>query len=144
LGALMAYWYALDKGVVFSLRVLTFLIMIIFAAQSALTFSRGGLYCAMGSALAGSLFLVKSNRARVKLLVGAILIFTIGYFIVLPRLEALSQEKLKARFQNTAPTGRDRLAGAELEAWRENPFFGLGPGGAESHRHELVGQSGEG
>lgn len=143
LGALMAYLCMLDKGVTFSLKILTLLLMILFAAQSALTFSRGGLYCAVGSALAGSLFLVRNNRARMKLVAGAALISILGYYVVLPRLESFSRGTLTARFENTKTTGRDRLATAELEAWQDNPLFGLGPGGAETYRHELIPVSAE-
>jgi O-antigen ligase len=142
LGALMAYLYVLDRRVSFSIRVLTLVIIIVFAAQSALTFSRGGLYIAIGSALAGSLFLVRSSRTRIKLVVVAAILSTIGYYVVLPRLDAFSQGKLAARFQNTTPTGRDWLAAAELKAWQENPIFGLGPGGAESYRHDRLTRSG--
>ena len=137
----MAYFYMLDRGVSPPLRVLTLFIGMVFAAQSAMTFSRGGLYVAAGSAVAGSLFLVRNKRSRIKLVIGVALICTIGYYIVLPRLDAFSEGKLSARFQSTKTTGRDQLAVAELEAWQENPFFGLGPGGAESYRHELLSSS---
>ncbi|MCM3874270.1 MAG: O-antigen ligase family protein [Pyrinomonadaceae bacterium] len=143
LGALAAYFYMLERGVSHSFRLLTLFILVVFTAQSAMTFSRGGLYIAAGSALAGSLFLARSNRTRIKLVLGVAIISTIGYYLVLPRLDAFSQGKLSARFQNSKTTGRDHLAAVEFEAWQKNPILGLGPGGAEPLRHKLLHSSGD-
>jgi O-antigen ligase len=134
----MAYFYVSDRGGNIGLKALTLLLMVIFAVQSALTFSRGGLYIAVGSALAGSLFIVKNNRARIKLILSAAVICVVGYYFVLPSLDTFTNGKLEARFENTKPTGRDRLAGAELAAWGENPILGLGPGGADSYRRQSL------
>jgi O-antigen ligase len=138
LGALMAYFYVSDREGNIGLKALTLLLMVVFAVQSALTFSRGGLYIAVGSALAGSLFLIRNNRTRIKLILSAAVICGVGYYVVLPRLDTFTQGKLEARFENTKPTGRDRLAGAELAAWGENPILGLGPGGADSYRRQSL------
>jgi hypothetical protein len=138
LGALMAYFYVSDREGNLGLKALALLLMVAFAVQSALTFSRGGLYIAVGSALAGSMFLIKDNRTRVKLVLSAVIICVVGYWFVLPRLNIFTEGKLEARFENTKPTGRDRLAGAELAAWSQNPILGLGPGGADSYRRQIL------
>lgn len=143
LGALIAYLFIVEKGTSFHLRVLMLGALIIFAAQSVLTFSRSGFYISVGSALAGSLWLTTSNRGRMTVVIVAALLFTIANYVVFPRLESLTLGVVKSRFESTKLTGRDRFAAAELKAWEENPIFGLGPGGAEAHRHRILPRSGE-
>jgi len=135
LGALAAYLYAMDQRVAFNIRLLTLAILVVLATQSALTLSRGGLYVAGASAMAASLFLIQNTRSRMRFLVVAASLSFLAYYIVLPRLDALSKGGLKTRFESTKLTGRDLLAGAELRAWKENPLLGLGPGRAESYRN---------
>lgn len=143
LGALMAYLFVVEKGTSFNLRVLMLGALIILAAQSVLTFSRTGFYVTVGSAVAGSLWLTSSNRGRITDIFVAALLFTIATYVVFPRLESLTHGVVTSRFESTKLTGRDRLAAAELKAWEENPIFGLGPGGAETHRHRILPRSGE-
>jgi len=128
LGALLALLYVLtDKGN-WALRALMIAVAIGLTAQSAMTFSRGGLYTAGGAAALGVLYLSRDARARVKMILLAALLFVIVTFVVLPRLDTFTGGALSARFENTSSTGRNSIAGADLQIWLANPFFGVGPG----------------
>jgi hypothetical protein len=143
LGALLAYLCIVESRASYSLRILMLGTLVILAAQSALTFSRAGLYISVGSAIAGSFWLMRSNRGRITVIVVAGALFTIGDYVVFPKLESVTAGVVASRFQSTKLTGRDRFASAELTAWSENPIFGLGPGGSEGYRHRLLSSSGE-
>jgi hypothetical protein len=142
LGALLAYLYVLDREVSFNLRVVMLGLVLIFATQSALTFSRGGLYVAVGSVMAASLYQIRTRQTRVKFALAAVFMFAVAYYVVLPRLDAFSEGLFSVRFESTKSAGRDRFATAELRAWQENPVFGLGPGGAELYRQQEMTKSG--
>jgi hypothetical protein len=142
LGALLAYLYFLDREVSLKLRVVMMGIVLILATQSALTFSRAGLYLFVGSVIAASFYQMRSRQTRIKFALAAAFMVGIGYYVVLPRLDAFSGGLFSVRFESTKSDGRDRFASAELRAWQENPFFGLGPGGAESYRQEEMSHAG--
>jgi O-antigen ligase len=128
LGALLALLYVLtDKGN-WAFRALMIAVTIGLAAQSAMTFSRGGLYTAGGAAALGILYLSRDARARVKIILLGGLLFVIVTYFVLPRLDAFTDGALSARFENTSSTGRNAIAEADLRIWLENPVFGIGPG----------------
>jgi O-antigen ligase len=128
LGALLALLYLLtDKGS-WIVRVLMVCVTLGLAIQSALTFSRGGLYTAAGGAAVAVVYLSKDARARVKILVLSAVLLVIAIFVLLPNLDAFTGGALSARFQNTSSTGREQIAQADLHIWNENPFFGVGPG----------------
>jgi O-antigen ligase len=74
------------------------------------------------------MYLSRDARARVKIILLAGLLFVVATFVVLPRLDAFTGGALSARFENTDSTGRNTIAGADLQIWLENPFFGVGPG----------------
>jgi len=128
LGALLAFLFVLDKSSNLKLRVLMFGAMFFCGIQSALTFSRGGLYSAGGAAVLALLFLMRDRRSRVKVILVAAILFVTINFIVLPRLDSFTGGALSTRFQKTDPTGRDRIAYTELDVWKANPILGVGPG----------------
>lgn len=94
---------------------------------SALTFSRGGLFGGIGALLIASPLLVKGARNRVALFVGAVAVVAAVQFIVIPRLDALTEGAIATRFSDTDPTGRDVLIKTELESFVAHPIFGTGP-----------------
>jgi O-antigen ligase len=74
------------------------------------------------------MYLSRDARARVKIIFLGGLLFVIVTFVVLPRLDTFTGGALSARFENTDSTGRNTIAGADVQIWLENPFFGVGPG----------------
>ncbi len=128
LGALLAFWFVLDEKLKLQHRTLMFGLMIFLTVQSAITFSRGGLYNACGAMLLASLLLTHDARSRIRLVLMFALLFVVGYFLILPGLDAFTGGALMERFQDTSLTGRDLLIQADLQIWLEHPLAGVGPG----------------
>ncbi len=126
-------WLLTSKGGWINKLVL-FAVLVFLATQSALTFSRGGLYNAAGASVVALYFLLRDQRTRggAILAVGAILL--VGVFIVLPRLEQFTGGAISTRFTNLDLAHRDEIINADFVLWSENPVLGVGPGMAAVHR----------
>jgi O-antigen ligase len=108
--------------------------------QSALTFSRGGLYnLAAGIALAFP-FLVKDPGTRVKLIVAAVVLLVTCNYALMPALESFTRGTLSARFESVDTTGRLDLFMSDIDLWNENPIWGVGPGQSEYFRRPNMGK----
>ncbi|HVG35705.1 MAG TPA: O-antigen ligase family protein [Pyrinomonadaceae bacterium] len=128
LGALVAFWFLLNEKVQLQQRFLMFGLLLFFSVQSAMTFSRGGLYNAGGACLLAALYLARDVRARLRLLMIVALTVALGYYLIVPGLDAFTGGTLLERFQDTSLTGRDLLIRADLQIWMEHPLLGVGPG----------------
>ncbi len=137
LGAVLCFFLLLDDQVPTKLKALLAAVMAFLAAQSALTFSRGGLYNAVVAILLASYFLLDDASTRVRFVLSVSVVLVAGYFVVLPRLDAYTGGALSARFEDTSLTNRGEIAQLDLEIWADNPVLGVGPGMAKSHRGEL-------
>lgn len=129
LGALVAIFMALDSRVSNRGRALMLSLAVFLGIQSALTFSRNGLYGAVICGGLTAILMLRDKKARVKLIFAVGLIFVLAS-IFAPRLDSFTNGALSSRFQNTSSTGRDRIALADVEIWKENILFGVGPGGS--------------
>ncbi|MBN2474327.1 MAG: hypothetical protein JXB62_06950 [Pirellulales bacterium] len=116
------------------LRYLMFLLAVVLAAQSALTFSRSGLYLAVISSCVGAAYMLRDARSRTRVLCGVCFVYVIGAYVVIPRLDAFTENRLSRRFSERHLTGRDRLMLADLDLWWKNPILGAGPGMGYAHR----------
>ena len=141
LGALLALFCVVGLRSQRGGRPVFFLIAVGLAAQSAMTFSRGGLYCAAGAALVAALFLLTDAGARMRLLLAAVLLFLAGRYVVLPKLDEFTGGMLSARFQSTSLTGRDRIIATDLRIFSEHPLLGVGPGRAPEERERILGRA---
>ncbi len=128
LGALLLWLCLQEPGWQLSLRAVLFAGVVWLAAQSAITFSRGGVYGAVGGALLASIYLVRDNRMRMRLIGVPILIFLVGQFVLWPRLDEFTGGALTTRFQETETTHRGDISESDFELWTRNPMFGVGPG----------------
>ena len=142
LGALFALLYMLTEEKQKNLKVIMFGLMLFLASQSALTFSRGGLWIAAISGLVVFLYLVRDRRTRFRVLSVAGLLFIIGHYILLPQLDAFTGGALSERFRDLSTTNRDRLMRADLAIFEDYPFLGVGPGMATYYRGAVAGVSG--
>jgi O-antigen ligase len=124
-----------------SLQVFVFGTMFIFAIQTALTFSRGGLYMASGSAVVASVFLLRARGMRLVLVFVIASLLALTSYVVFPRLEAFTGGRLSTRFKNLDTTGRDKILLFELKIWSEHPVLGVGPGGANRLRRAFFGHA---
>jgi O-antigen ligase len=142
---------ALGLGVVMCFLILTskdggrvwkgFLIGLIiwFAIQSALTFSRSGLYYAAAAMLAGTVFMVSDLRRLVVVLVLALPLLGLGWFVVVPMLDAYTGGALIKRFGNTSLTGRNLLMENDLDLFLDHPALGVGVGLGDASRSNARG-----
>lgn len=103
----------------------TLLLMI---SQSAFTFSRNGIYCGVGASILAIPFLVVDAKARKRLLFFIPVLAVILIFVLIPRIDEFTGGKLTDRFEQTSGSGREDILAAELELWKSNPVFGVGPG----------------
>lgn len=141
LGALTIFIYLLIEKRGWWLKALLFAAMAAMAAQSALTFSRTGLYNAGISAVAATFYLARDGRTRLKILGVIVIGFLVANYLLLPKLDEFTSGALLTRFRNTSLTGRDTIIRADLQIWSDNPVFGVGPGQATTLRAESYRES---
>ncbi len=114
------------------------IVALFFAAQSVMTFSRGGMYNAVGAIgvviLIGQKDLVTAAK-RAGLLAAIAMIFVLGIF---PVLNNYTGGNLQARFEDTGTTKRADIAASDLEIFWENPVLGVGVGQAYAYRERLL------
>lgn len=139
LGALVAFLAGMMSSGGRAFKVVSFLIALFLSTMSALTFSRTGLYTAAVVSVIAIFFLIREPRLRLQLIAGLGVVLLGAYFLVLPRLENMTEGKLGRRFANTTLTGRDRIALGDIQLFFENPVFGIGPGQARDKRTTDVG-----
>jgi hypothetical protein len=128
LGILCAlFWFLMQKGKL-TLKALLIALILWFAIQSGLTFSRSGIYLTALSAFAGVIPLLRNARARWMVLSLAVVVSTLAYFVVLPMLDEFTGGALQKRFMNQDLTHRDVIMKEQLEMFLSNPLFGVGVG----------------
>ncbi len=109
-------------------------LLLLFATQSAMTFSRGGLYLAASCTAVAGLPLLQEPRYRRRLLIGAILVGAVAIFWIVPRLLSYTGGAIATRFTETSTTGRTEIVLADLDTWVRSPVLGVGPGQAKERR----------
>jgi O-antigen ligase len=129
LAALGAVLLILEDRASKTFRVLMFLLMAFLLIQSAMTYSRGGLYAFSGAVIVAFFFYVARDSTKFwRLVAVGIVALLLADYVVMPKLDALTDGSLTKRFTDFGLTGRDTLAASELELFRENLVFGVGPG----------------
>ncbi len=137
LGALVAFLYLFVDRQHKSLRVLMIGCTIWLLAQAALTFSRGGVWTAIGAIGVAIFYLLRNRKSRTIFVSTSTVIFLVGYFFVFPALEDFTGRTLGARFQSFESTGRDKIVKGDLLAFNENPLLGVGPGQSKAY-HSIL------
>lgn len=141
LGILSALLYVLLEKRSWSIKALLFTVVVGLAAQSALTFSRTGLYSAGLSLLVALFYLARDSQARFKLVLLGLSLFLLANYLIFPALDEFTGGALANRFQNTSLTGRETILQSDLEIWGQNPIFGVGPGLVTSSRGNTYRES---
>ena len=137
LGLLAAFLYIFYNRSSHLLNFIMIGIMLWTGVQSALTFSRGGLWGAFGAVAVAAFFLVRDSRQRTLFLFVGVLFYLLVSIVVFPVLDQFTEGNLARRFQDLDTTGRIEIIQADLQAYRENPVFGLGVGESKNY-HALV------
>lgn len=100
-----------------------------FAAQSVMTFSRGGIYNAAGGiivmVLAGLLWSPKVTLGRLAPFAALVVLFLILLFPVMNRFTG---GQLQERFEDTGTASRTEIAESDVELFLDNPILGVGVG----------------
>jgi hypothetical protein len=128
LGALCAVFFILEHRASRTFRMIMFLVMSFLLIQSAMTYSRGGLYAFSGALLVSLFYIVKDTAKLWRLVLLGVVSLAIANYVVMPALNEVTEGSLEKRFTDTSLTGRDALAASELELFRENLVLGVGPG----------------
>lgn len=135
LGALFAFLiFILSQKEMRSLSRIMFVVIIILGFQSALTFSRGGIYLAFLSAVISLLYFLREPRLKAKVILTTFLLFVVTTFLIVPQLDSFTGGAFKKRYENPSTTGRDTLVKSDLQVWKDNLISGVGPGEARFHR----------
>jgi hypothetical protein len=118
------------------------ILVIFFTSQSALTFSRGGIYNALGATLAIILTLIGTGALtgikRMTPVIGVGLLFLL---LVFPYLNDFTGGALQDRFEDTDPTGRTEIVEADFQIFFKNPIIGAGVGEARALREDYFGKA---
>ena len=134
LGSLIACAIVASSGISAGFRPLLLALGLTFAAQSMLTFSRGGIYNAAAAGAIVFLFLLQDARSRAAVATVTVVVLVALPTLVMPRLDAFTDGALSARFASFDLTNRGELAKLDLEIWRDNTLLGVGPGQAGYYR----------
>jgi hypothetical protein len=134
MAGLIAFVCATDVRFRRSVRIVATGLIVLFIVLSVITFSRTGLYLFVAGTIVAGAFLIRRPGFRVSVLATLSVLFLLGSFIILPRLETLTSGALGERFASTSLTNRDRIMEADLKIFAEHPVFGIGVGEATIER----------
>jgi len=126
-----------DRRTVLPARLALVGLVVFFAVQSALTFSRSGLAMAFAAFGAAMFYYARDRRMRVTLVLVALVLFGLGKYVVVPGLQDLTNGKFGQRYSEVESDGRTQLARLDLVVFEDNPLLGVGPGMATRLRAEL-------
>ena len=119
-------------------RAICLVLAVVLGAQSALTFSRSGLYLAVASTVLACALAVRDRRRRITLAASGVAVYFIVSMFVVPMLDRYTDGTLSRRFSDAQTTGRADLMKADLLVWRDNLLLGVGPGRANTARTEYL------
>jgi len=134
LGTVLAFLIAVNETSTLKLKCLMFGSMLLFATQSALTFSRTGIYLAGGAIVLAAFYLWRDRQMRFKLGLLFACSILLATLFVIPFLNNFTEGVLSERFKDTDPTGRDLILKADLYTFLHHPVFGVGIGMAATYR----------
>lgn len=109
------------------------------AAQSVMTFSRGGIYNAVGAAVILALLNSRNVFEMVRRFIPIVLLGGLFLILLFPIMNNFTGGKLQERFEDTGTTNRSDIIESDFEMFTENPIFGVGVGVAKNEREEILG-----
>jgi hypothetical protein len=113
------------------------LLSILFVAQSVLTFSRGGVYNAIGAILFIIILQLRNLSQGIKRFLPVAGIGLLFILVIFPYLSDFTGGKLHERFEDTGTTNRGLIIESDFQLFLENPILGLGVGEAKLARSEF-------
>jgi O-antigen ligase len=103
-----------------------------------MTFSRGGMYNAIGAALVMIFFQLREFKTTAKRLIpiaGLVLFF---FLLVFPLMDTFTGGKLTERFTDTGTTRRGDIVESDFAIMAENPILGVGVGESKIYREKFL------
>lgn len=111
-------------------RWVALVMTIALATQSALTFSRTGLYLVGLGSLATILSMTTNPTILLRSLLAVVLILAAAYFLIIPALDDFTGGAITARFTEKNTSHRGEFMMDDVELWMKYPIMGVGPGGS--------------
>jgi O-antigen ligase len=111
---------------------------VLFIAQGMLTFSRGGLYNAVGGILLIILVQMRNFNESIKRFLPVLGIVVVFVIIIFPYLNNFTGGALEDRFEDKEATGRFEIVEADISIFAENPILGVGIGNAYEARDKFL------
>ena len=122
-------------------RAFIALLMVAMLVQAMLTFSRGGVYTFILSALVFGLHLLRTPVARGRFLLLSVAFIVIIAAFIFPSLDQFTGGSLTVRYQETSTTGRLEIAQADMLAFRDSPIIGVGVGESVFYHEYYMGDA---
>lgn len=110
------------------------ILTLLFFAQSIMTFSRGGMYNAVGGILAAGFFQMNNFVVSIRRIFPILVVGGIFLIIVFPYLNNFTGGKLVERFEDSNTTQRSEIIEADYQVFLEHPVLGVGVGNAPEAR----------
>lgn len=107
---------------------------LVLAALSVMTFSRGGMYNALGGIVVLLIFGLRDIAAGLRRIVPALIVGALFLVFIYPVLNDFTGGALQERFEDTGTTQRGDIAYSDLQIFLENPAFGIGIGASYEYR----------
>lgn len=125
------------------LRVQVYLMIaaILFAAQSVMTFSRGGIYNAIGAIVVVILLEIQRPSMAAKRAIPLIASAFVFVALIFPILDNYTGGMLGDRFDDTNTTSRLEIAQSDIRLLLENPMYGVGVGNSADSRSRFLDRS---
>ncbi len=111
---------------------------VVFAAQSIMTFSRGGIYNAGGALIMVALLEFGNPLKATRRIVPVAFIVILFFIFVFPVLNNFTGGSLQERFEDTQSTHRAEIVESDIDIFLENPVLGVGVGSAYSAREKFL------
>jgi hypothetical protein len=113
--------------------------LLLLSAQSLMTFSRGGMYNAIGAAVVLVFFQINNILDAIKRVFPVLVLAGLFLFFIFPLLNDFTGGKLEERFNDTGTTNRFEIIQSDLMILSEYPVLGLGIGETKFYREKFTG-----
>lgn len=111
---------------------------LLYAALSVMTFSRGGIYNAVGGIVVLLIFGMQDISVGLRRVVPVVIIGALFLLFIYPVLNDFTGGALQDRFEDTGTTQRGDIAYSDLQMFLENPLFGVGVGSSYFYRERFL------
>lgn len=111
---------------------------LVFSALCVMTFSRGGMYNAVGGIVIMLIFGLRDFSAGLRRIAPAVIMGALFMFLIYPMLDDFTGGALQERFEDTGTTQRAEIATADIDIFMENPAFGIGVGNSYNERARFI------